>query len=180
MARSSALRFTSAQNGLTFGLREGTGKGAGLSRAPRHRRIAAQTIGDLTSVQPVLNGMPLLENRTDVRSVSRRPPVQIRLCQEDERGSDRCVWPVRLALANSSGRHNDWRSVRSGRWTSKSQLPARRNNPNILAALPDAFHVASCSKWTGAQQHQKPKSTGAADEPSQTHRPTARRPRLAA
>jgi hypothetical protein len=84
MARSSSLRFTSNLNGPTFGLGEHAGKGAGLPQAPRLGRIAAQEIGDFTGVQPMQNSMPLLESGTNVRSVRRRPPSQIRPCQAEE------------------------------------------------------------------------------------------------
>jgi hypothetical protein len=82
----SSLRFTLNLNGPTFGLRERAGKGTGLPQASRLGRIAAQEIGDFTGVQPMQNNMPLLENRTDVRSVGRRPPTQVRPCQSEEAG----------------------------------------------------------------------------------------------
>jgi hypothetical protein len=86
MARSSSLRFTLNLNGPTFGLRERAGKGAGLPQTPRLGRIAAEEIGDFTGAQPMQNSMPLLENRTDVRSVRRRSPAQVRPCQAEEAG----------------------------------------------------------------------------------------------
>jgi len=84
MARSSSLRFTLNLNGPTFGLGERAGKGAGLPQTPRLGRIATQEIGDLTSVQPMQNSMPLPENWTDVRSVRRRPPAQVQPGQAEE------------------------------------------------------------------------------------------------